>query len=182
MKPLSEYTEEEVIEDALRAIPDYRERIRSTGVFNLDNCVGLELRRVEQLFRSAIGHGPYSRLSHKELQDMEAFTAHFIPLLAARTLPYQQRYMQQRRVARINATTAEAIIPEAFRQAGLHATVTGQRYRAKVTVAITGNYLRFYLSYKDMNREGVLDEVVRSVLTIQDAATRLGPGLTISKK
>ena len=35
MKRLNELTEEEIIREALRAVPEYMERIRSTGTFNL---------------------------------------------------------------------------------------------------------------------------------------------------
>lgn len=118
MKKFNELTEDEIIEDALRAVPEYLERIRTTGVFQLENCVAAETKRIEKLYKAGIGVRQYSPLSKKELQDMDAFTAHFIPLLMERTRPIQQRYMQQRRVSQINAITACALIPEEFKKAG----------------------------------------------------------------
>ena len=97
MKKFNELTEDEIIEDALRAVPEYLESIRTTGVFQLENCVAAETKRIEKLYNAGIGVRQYSPLRKKELQDMDAFTAHFIPLLMERTRPIQQRYMQQRR-------------------------------------------------------------------------------------
>lgn len=136
MKRFNELIEDEIIEDALHAVPEYLERIRTTGVFQLENCVAAETKRIEKLYKAGIGVRQYSPLRKKELQDMDAFTAHFIPLLILmeRTQPIQQRYMQQRRVSQINAITACALIPEEFKKAGLKAQVSGQKYRAKVVV------------------------------------------------
>ena len=51
MKYYEDMTEEEVLQYALMAVSGYRERIRQTGKFDLDECVALELKRVEELFR-----------------------------------------------------------------------------------------------------------------------------------
>ena len=182
MRSIKELTEQEIIEEALRAVPEYLANIRATGQFDLNACVRRECRRIQTLYKKHRGIRDYMPVSKQDMQAMDALCAHFEPRLRELTAEIQRKYLKGRKLSKINETWAKAIIPEPFKRAGLPVKVTGQRYRAKVTVAITGNYLRFYLSYKDMNREGVLDEVVRSVLTIQDAATRLGPGLTISKK
>lgn len=181
MKRFNELTEEEIILDALRAVPEYLEGIRATGVFQLDKCVALETKCIEKLYKAGIGVRQYSPLSKKELQDMDAFTAHFIPILMERTLPIQQRYMQQRRVSQINATTASALIPEEFKKVGLMAQVSGQKYRAKVVVPLTGTSVRFYVRYKDMNREGLMDDIIKAVLDLKDAINRLGYGCVVSK-
>lgn len=131
MKKFNELTEDGIIEDALRAVPEYLACIRTTGVFQLENCVTAETKRIEKLYKAGIGVRQYSPLRKKELQDMDAFTAHFIPLLMERTQPIQQRYMQQRRVSQINAITACALIPEEFKKAGLKAKVSGHRHRPR---------------------------------------------------
>ena len=50
MKRFNELTEDEIIEDALRAVPEYLERIRTTGVFQLENCVAAETKRIAKLY------------------------------------------------------------------------------------------------------------------------------------
>ena len=131
MKKFNELTGDGIIEDALHGGPEYLERIRTTGVFQLENCVAAETKRIEKLYKAGIGVRQYSPLSKKELQDMDTFTAHFIPLLMERTRPIQQRYLQQRRVSQINAITACALIPEEFKKAGLKAQVSGHRHRPR---------------------------------------------------
>ena len=181
MKKFNGLTEEEIIRDALRAVPEYLESIRASGVFRLEKCVEEETRRLEKLYRTGKGIRQYLPLSKKELADMEAFTAHFIPILTERTLAVQQRYMKQRRISEINAITARELISAGFRKAGLTAEVTGQRYRAKVVVSLPAGNLRFYVRYKDLGREGIMDDVVRAVLDLKDAVTRLGQGVMLSK-
>ena len=181
MKKIDELTEDEIIDEGLRAVPEYMERIRPSGVFNLENCVAAEVRRIENLYKSCRGLRLYSPLSRKEMQAMDAFTSHFAPALTERTRAVQQRYLQQRRVSQINAVTASALIPEEFRKAGLKAEVFGQRYRAKVIVPLAGTSVRFYVRYKDLGREGLMDDVIKAVLDLKDALNRLGYGAVVKR-
>ena len=180
MKKFNGLTEEEIIRDALRAVPEYLESIRSSGVFRLEKCVEEETRRLEKLYRTGTGLRQYLPLSKKELADMDAFTAHFIPILTERTLAVQQRYMKQRRISEINAITARELISAEFQKAGLTAEVTGQRYRAKVVVSLPAGNLRFYVRYKDLGREGIRYDVVGEVLDMINTITRLGKGVILA--
>lgn len=181
MRKFNELTEDEIIDEGLRAVPEYMERIRPSGVFNLENCVKAEIKRVEQLYKSSLGIRQYAPMTKSQLQEMDAFTAHFVPKLTERTSTIQQRYMQQRRVSQINAVTASALIPEEFRKAGLKAEVFGQRYRAKVIVPLAGTSVRFYVRYKDLGREGLMDDVIKAVLDLKDALNRLGYGAVVKR-
>lgn len=181
MKPYNELTEEDIIQEALRAVPEYLERIRTSGVFNLENCVKAETKRIEQLYKAGLGIRQYSPLNRKEIQELDALTGYFIPILMERTRPVQQRYMQQRRVSQINAITASALITEEFKKVGLKAEVIGQRYRAKVLVELPGTIVRFYVRYKDLGREGIMDDVIKAVLDLKDALNRLGYGAVVKR-
>ena len=182
MRKFNELTEDEIIDEGLRAVPEYLERIRTSGVFNLENCVKAAIKRVEQLYKSSLGIRQYAPMTKSQLQEMDAFTAHFVPKLTERTTVIQQRYMQQRRVSQINAITAGALIPEEFKKVGLNAQVIGQKYRAKVVVPLTGTNVRFYVRYKEMNREGLMDYIIKAVLDLKDAIDRLGYGAIVSKQ
>lgn len=181
MNRFNELTEEEVISEALRAVPDYLESIRTTGVFQLDKCVALETKRIEKLYKKGIDIRQYSPMEKITFQNRNSFMAHFIPILTERTLPIQQRYMQQRRVSQINAITASALIQEGFKKVGLTAQVIGQKYRAKVVVPLMGTSVRFYVSYKDLKREGLMDDIIKAVLDLKDAINRLGYGCVVYK-
>lgn len=181
MKKISELSEEEIINEGLRAVPEYMERIRFSGIFKLEDCVAAEVKRLENLYRTSRGLRHYSPLGEKDLQEMDAFTGYFIPFLTEETRTIQQRYLKQRRVSQINAITAKAIIPEEFKKAGLKAVVEGQKYRAKVLVSLNGTSVRFYVRYKDLGKEGIMDDVIQAVLDLRDALNRLGYGAVVKR-
>lgn len=48
-------------------------------------------------------------------------------------------------------------------------------------VPLTGTSVRFYVRYKDMNREDLMDDIIKAVLDLKDAINRLGYGCVVSK-
>ena len=181
MKKYNELTEEEIINEGLRAVPEYMERIRFSGIFKLEDCVAAEVKRIETLYKTSRGLRQYTPMGEKDLQEMDAFTGYFIPFLTEQTRTIQQRYLKQRRVAQINAITANAIIPEEFKKVGLKAKVEGQKYRAKVLVSLNGTSVRFYVRYKDLGKEGIMDDVIKAVVDLKDALDRLGYGAVVKR-
>lgn len=181
MKKFKDLTEEEIINEGLRAVPEYMERIRFSGIFKLEDCVAAEVKRIETLYKTSRGLRQYTPMGEKDLQEMDAFTGYFIPFLTEQTRTIQQRYMKQRRVAQINAITANAIIPEEFKKVGLKAKVEGQKYRAKVLVSLNGTSVRFYVRYKDLGKEGIMDDVIKAVVDLKDALDRLGYGAVVKR-
>ena len=187
-------TEDEILGEALGAIPEYLERIRQTGRFDLEECVRLELGRIEKLFRGRRGRPVIPNMprpqcfrrdeatAKAEKAALEALLAHFRGTLTQRTIPVRDRYLRSRRVSEINAITAKAVITARLKEAGYESEVTGQRYRAKVEVQVTRGYkLRFYVYYKNVNREGFLDGVVRAVGRIREDLESLGHGAVLKK-
>ena len=113
---------------------------------------------------------------------LEALLAHFRGILTERTIPVRDRYLRSRKVSEINASTAKVIIAERFREAGLEAKVTGQLYRARVEVTVTPSYrVRFYVNYKKMLKEGLLDELVTAVQNLANALDLLGYGAVVER-
>ena len=182
MKDFKDLNEEEIIGEGLRAIPDYLEGIRGTGNFRLEACVAAEVERLKGLYMKANGFRLFAPLTAAEIQELDTFTAHFIPILTERTIPVQQKYMQRQRLSQINATTAQALIQAAFKEKGLEAEVTGQIYRAKVVVSLSKMKVRLYVPYKEMTRDGFIDGIVNAVLDLKDATSRLGHGVRITNR
>lgn len=187
-------TEDEILGEALGAIPEYLERIRQTGRFDLEECVRLELGRIEKLFRGRRGrlvvpNMPRPHCFRKdeaaakaEKAALEALLAHFKGTLTERTIPVRDRYLRSRKVSEINAITAKAVITARLKEAGYESEITGQRYRARVEVRVAKGYtLRFYVSYKNVNREGFLDGVIQAVGRIQTDLESLGHGAMLKK-
>ena len=183
IKRFDEMTEDEIIEDAMRAVPDYLATIRDTGNFRLERCVDFELGRVRKLFRESRARVFPPSPSKVNLNELDIVLAYFEPLLRERTLPVMQRYLKGRRVSELNATAARVILSEALGKAGLDAKVTGQRYRARVDVKIQpGTILRFYVRYKDLPKEGLVGDTLKAALDLKDALMRLGPGASVGRK
>ena len=181
-KLFKDLTEEEVLEVAMDVLPDYRERIRSTGEFDLDQCVKIALSRIVWLYKSKHGIYSHGQMGRHEREELSQVTAHYQPILYARIAAIRQKYLQGRKVSEINAATAKALITSRFRAAGLATSVTGQRYRARVEVKVTDRYqVRFYLNYKKMLRDGVLDEAIAAVQDLVKAIDRLGYGAMVER-
>ena len=168
-------TEKEIIDDALKAFPEYIATIRATGEFDIDKCLDYELRRVDVSFRKDKGLKPYSPLDRATRMKRDQFFKHFIPLLREATLPLMHRYLKGRRVQAINATMAKAVVTTSLSNAGLKAKVEGQRYRAKVIVQLTPHTLMiFYVRYKDLPEDGFMDGIIQAVADAREALSRLG--------
>ena len=187
-------TEDELLGEALGAIPEYLERIRQTGRFDLEECVRLELGRIEKLFRGRRGRPVIPNMprpqcfrrdeatAKAEKAALEALLAHFRGTLTQRTIPVRDRYLRSRRVSEINAITAKSVITARLKEAGYEGEVTGQRYRARVEVRVARGYmLRFYVYYKNVCREGFLDGVIRAVGRIREDLESLGHGAVLKK-
>lgn len=187
-------TEDEILGEALGAVPEYLERIRQTGRFDLEECVRLELGRIEKMFRERRGRLVVPNMPRPqcfrrdeaaakiEMATLEALLAHFRGTLTQRTIPVRDRYLRSRKVSEINAITAKAVITARLKETGYESEITSQRYRARVEVRVAKGYtLRFYVSYKNVNREGFLDGVIQAVGRIQTDLESLGHGAMLKK-
>jgi len=193
-KNYDDMSEEEILAEALGAIPEYLERIRQTGRFDLEECVRLELGRIEKLFKGRRGRTPVPNMprpfsfrrdeaaAKAERTALEALLAHFRGILTERTIPVRDRYLRSRKVSEINAITAKAVISARLKEAGYECEVTGQRYRARVVVPLARGYrLRFYVYYKNVCREGFLDGVAGAVGRIREDLESLGHGAVLER-
>jgi len=184
MSKLQQMGEEAILVEALRAVPEYREKIRGSGKFVLEDCVQAAMKRIEYIFRKDCGLRTYDPLGQENRRKLTMLLDYFRPKVVNAVRPVQLRYMQQRMVSNISATTARSLIPAAFAKEDLTAEVEGQRHRAKVEVKLSPSLrVKFYIRYRDLNaKEGFADEMVRAVLDLKDAADRLGIGVTLSRK
>ena len=181
-KLFKDLTEEEILMFGMEVVPTFRDKFRSTGVFDLDRCVQEALHHIERLYKSKHGIFAHGQMGRCEREELAQVVAHFQPLLYARIAGVRQRILQTTKVSEINAATAKVIIAERFREAGFEAKVTGQLYRACVKVAISPSYqVRFYVNYKKMLKEGLLDELVTAVQDLAKALDRLGYGVAVER-
>lgn len=173
-KSFNELSEQEILKEVQRVVPNYLAQVRNTGAFDFTACVNFQVDELQRLYRQA--HGFSSR--RKFRQGLEAFTAHFLPLIEQQTEEILTKFNKSRILMQVEAATARGILLPAFDQAGLEADIVCQRYRAKVTVRLTARQsLSFYVSYKSLREEHAQEKLVSAVLDMQDAAGRIGGDL-----
>ena len=181
-KLFKDLTEEEILAVGMEVVPDFRERFRNTGEFDLDRCVRAALGRIERLFKSKHGIFAHGQMGRREREELDQVVVHFQPLLYARIAEVRQRMLQTLKVSEINAATAKVIISARFREAGFEVKVTGQLYRARVEVTVSPSHrVRFYVNYKKMLKEGLLDDAVVAVQDLAKAMDRLGYGAVVER-
>ena len=190
MKPFDSMTEEEILQEGMKAVRDYLADIRSTRVFSLEDCLGRCLKQIRELYQRSVepwqsarigGAWFFKPLTRERMANLEQVLARFRGPLRERIAAVEQRYLREQAASRINAAAATALIRTTFQAAGLVPYVTGQKYRARVEVTLPeGNHVRFYVRYKDLTREGFTDEILKAVLDLGDALSRLGYGAAIS--
>lgn len=191
MKPFDSMTEEEIFQEGMKAVRDYLADIRQTRVFSIEDCLDRCLKRIRELYQRSVEPGLTARigrawffkpLTRERMADLEQVLARFRGPLRERIAAVEQRYLREQAASRINAAAATALIRTAFQAAGLVPCVTGQKYRARVEVTLPeGNRVRFYVRYKDLSRDGFADEILKAVLDLRNALSRLGYGAAISK-
>lgn len=181
-KPFDQMTEDEVIVEGMRAVRDYLESIRATREFKLEECVKKELWRVEMLYRRARGIKSYATMDAHQNKEWESVRRHYLPSFTELTLAIQRNYVRDNKISRLNASMVQAVIPAAFAREGLKATVTGQVHRALVEVTLPTSTVRFYVRFKDLEKEEMVEDVVKAVLDLRDAVTRLGFGAVVKTR
>ena len=181
-KLFRDLTEEEVLEVGMEVVPEFRERFRNTGEFDVGRCVQMALSRIERLYKSKHGLYKNAQIGRREREEIHRIVLQYQPVLYERIGEVRQRLLQSRKVTEINAATAKALITGRFREIGLKVQVTGQMYRARVEVTTPSSYrVRFYLSYKKMLQEGVLDNAVAAVQDVVKAMDALGYGAIVER-
>jgi hypothetical protein len=182
-KIFRDYTDEELVEEAMKAVPDFLERIRSTGDFDLEDCVRRGMARVERLFKVKHGIRAFFQLDNRERAEWIQAQDRIRPVLTERMREIQLRYLRSRKVSQLNSVTAKVLIEGTFKAAGLDVVVTGQRYRARVEVPMPpGHVVRFYIGYKKLLKEdGILEETLDAVRKLMEALGKLGYGAAVKR-
>lgn len=181
-KIFRDLTDEELVEEAMKAVPDFLGRIRSTGDFDLEDCVRRGMARVERLFKVKHGIRAFFQLDNRERTEWIQTQERIRPILTEKMRDIQLRYLRSRKVSQLNAVTAKVLIEGSFKAAGLDAEVTGQRYRARVVVMSPGYAVRFYISYKKLLKEdGILEKTIEAVRNLVEAMGKLGYGAAVKR-
>ena len=184
MKKISEMTEEEILDEALKGIPEYVAGLGRLGEFSEEDCMRRCIVRVKDLYRRSETPGAWQKnrsLTAAQIEELTQLCLQLDTPIRSRIIPVQEKYLKEKAIYQINSTTAQALISAAIKEIGLEAKVSGQKYRARVEVTLPKDArLRFYLRYKDLQKPGAVDGVVNAVANLKDEL--VCPGVTFVKK
>lgn len=174
-------TEGEILGEAARAIREYLSRLQPHAEFKIDRAVRAQVNLLSGLFRIDRGLSYQDTLSGQDAAEWDAVKAYFEPRFADQARAFQQRYSKAEAVWTINETMAEALIVPAFKAVKLKAKVFPQRYRAQVYVFFGDRSLRFYVPYKDLNREGLMEGIIAAVIQVKEGISMLGRDVKLGR-
>ena len=143
--------------------------------FVLEDCISRVVDEIKRQFR--LSRGLTRRgdaLSCQDVKELTMTVSHFMPQIQERARKAQEKYNKEQTLWRIRGTMANELIKKAFHEIGMTASVECQRYRAKVFVNLERGCLRFYVKYKDLEKENRLPEITQAVLDMNDAIMRIG--------
>lgn len=180
---IEEMTEEQILYEALKAIPEYMERIKPDGDFNRQVCAEMAVNNLRSLFKSSRGIGYFDKMMVQDIKELDRIIRHFYPTITDRVAAVEMQYKKELMELAINKAKAEAIIIPAFERAGFKVKVEYLDHIALVSVRLIGKkWAQFQVRYKDINGDGCLDDLVAAVVDLKDAAIRIGSNLFIGRQ
>lgn len=187
MKSIERMTGEEILEEALGGIPEYLADIGRCGRFSTEDCLSRCIARVKDLYKRSIRPVDWSihpstnrALTAGQVAELTRICITLDGPLRERIASAQERHAKEKAVYQINSTAAQALITSALREVGVESWVVGQKYRARAHVTLPRDgHLRFYIRYKDLQKEGAVDGVAKAVAALRDALADPGGSVTI---
>lgn len=180
---LEEMTEDQILNEILKAVPEYLDRIKPDGDFNRQVCVEMVIENLRSMYKCSRGIGYYDKMIVRDIKELDTITGHFFSAITDRVAAVEMAYKKEQMEAAINKTNAEAIVGPAFTNAGFDVKVECFKYAAAISVRIVGkNWAHFQIRYKELKTEGRLDSLISAVVDLKDAAIRIGEKLFIGRE
>ena len=183
MKSLYKMTDEEVIGIALGNSVISSALNNRYGSFNLQGCVNLAKEEIAKYFKKSNGLWAYAALDSVLAEELSKIQTRYEPLLWDVLREKRARVAKQHAITTINFTRAQAVISEALATTGLQFSISEQRYRASVELHLAPrSTLFFYVNYKDLAKEGKMEEMLAAINSLRLAAQSLGYGTMLKRR
>lgn len=181
MKNIYTLSDEELVKVALDS-ESISTALSRKGDFNIQKCMVCAMDNIGRYFRGSIGLPAYASLDKDQKHELTLIQDGIKPKVWEAISEQRTKRVKQHTITAINFARASGIISEALSAAGLKHTIYEQRYRARVEVRIGSlTVVRFYVKYKDLEREEAADEMMVALRDLQDALQRLGPGVFLRR-
>lgn len=183
MKSLYKMTDEEVIGIALGSSVISSAINNKSGSFNLQGCVQLAKEEIAKYFKKSNGLWAYATLDKNLEDELSKIQTRYEPLLWDVLRERRAKVVKRQTITTINFARAKAVISGALSATGLPFSVYEQQYRAQVVLNLAPrSTLFFYVNYKDVEKEGKMEEMVAAVRSLQLAAQSLGYGTMLKRR
>ena len=173
MMKIEEMSDEQVLNEAFKAVPRYLEDIKPNGDFTQEGCTAAVIKYLAFLFKLSNGIFLDYRMTEQNIQDLNAIIDYFRPLIAARVLTVETEYRKGQMEAAINKTTAESNIAAAFESAGFEVRAEYYDHKALIKVRLDeSGWTMFWVEYDDIDREGYLDSLVATAIRLKNSHSK----------
>ena len=140
---------------------------------NIKDYLDYALSHLKLLYRKAHKWDRNRAWKEEDRKDLIRLWLKLEPEFIAGIEMYTKEFKQKKMTSDIQMTTARVIVREAMQDAGLKHHFTGQVYRAKIGILITGNRaLTVYIPYRKLNE--MLPKVIESAKIICKELESLG--------
>lgn len=178
-RPPFPLTDEQVIRKALMTVTRYAETFPDES-FYLDECVDWTMGSIKDVWKAARGYSSHQALTREDQDEIVELFVRIGPDLRERAVEKAMECLRNRKVQKLNQTTAEAIISNELRRRGLPFHVDWQKLRAKVSIKLEcGRALTFFVKYKDIE-EGKLLPMLDEVFAVVEPLDKTKVHLTVS--
>ena len=177
---LSTVSVEQIVEEAVNPIKQYRERLRYGEDFDEGQCY-----HECMLWLSCSYTVSYDFLTSPRSKNVK-FKKLF--LQASQTIKgkigiERLDFLKESAAIKVMLTGVSAVFRPLFREKGLDMKAEGQKHRAKLTVSLKDKAaVSFYFKYDDIQDDALVMERVKAVIDTADALSRLGKGASFVKE
>lgn len=183
MKSLYKMTDEEVIGIALGSSVISSAINNRFGSFNLQGCVQLAKEEIAKYFKKSNGLWAYAALDSVLAEELSKIQTRYEPLLWDVLRERRAKVVKRQTITTINFARAKAVISSALSATGLPFSVYEQQYRAQVELRLAPrSTLFFYVNYKDLAKEGKMEEMLAAINSLRLAAQSLGYGTMLKRR
>ena len=158
-------TDEEVTREALKTVTDYANR-HPGDEFNMNACTDAVMTSVMTIWMKARGYTSSTTLKWEDQDEYSQLVSRIRMDLRARAYIKATECLKNRKIQKINMSTAEALIAYELRQRGLLFFFEWQKLRVKVSIKLDcGSAMTFIVKYKDIH-EGKLLDILDAIMAI----------------
>ena len=164
-----ELSDEQVMDEVVKAIPHYIADLKPNRNFTHEGCTAAVIRRLKELFKESNGIRWFDELKEPDIQAFNVLVDYFTPSISVRVSIAELEYRKGLMEAAIKKAKVKSNIVSAFDKAGFETRIEYFEHMALVKVRLDDNrWTLFWVAYEDIKKEGYLDSLVETAIRLKD--------------